>query len=463
MFEDLLYQAPPWIEKLHQLNSVARLSHCIMLIGPSGSGKSAMVGTLNRSLSSIGAKHAIHRMNPKAISSEQMFGWTDVSSGEWHDGVFSALWRSKASKQVPGQNAWIVLDGPIDSLWIENLTSALDVNKILTLSNGDRIPMSAGMRLFFESDSMRHTPPSVLSRTGVVALDDKTLHWKALTATWLDTRGEDQRVLLSSLFDRYMTPAIAFVAQNCNSALEVPVNVIPRIVTTLWETVSLQIRPENLAGPLIEKLFIFCISWGVGGRLDLNDRMKLTGFFRNLTDLVPTLVEGETIFDYFLDDKTADWQPWSTQVKVWEYPPTFGETSFHELILPTPDSIRTEFLITMLSSLGACVLVTGVTGSCKSTCVRQYKKSLNPETFVSASISMCGSTRPQRVIQSIETVVEKRQGRTFAPPGGKSCLFVIEDVSKPNLDGFGDQASFPRKPSLKCFPVTILRIILQLS
>lgn len=45
---------------------------------------------------------------------------------------------------------YLVFDGDVDALWVEDMNSVMDDNKLLTLPNGERIRLQNHCKLLFE-------------------------------------------------------------------------------------------------------------------------------------------------------------------------------------------------------------------------------------------------------------------------------------------------------------------------
>ena len=82
----------------------------------------------------------IHTINPKSISISKLYGDYE-KVGDWMDGILAITVRDSAADKS-GDTHWIMLDGPVDTLWIENLNTVLDDNKKLCLISGEIIKLT---------------------------------------------------------------------------------------------------------------------------------------------------------------------------------------------------------------------------------------------------------------------------------------------------------------------------------
>ena len=71
-----------------QLYETTLVRHGIMLVGPTGGGKTKIFRCLRTALDkTMGITHKDSRFNPKAIRAQEMYGEVDPSTGEWNTGA----------------------------------------------------------------------------------------------------------------------------------------------------------------------------------------------------------------------------------------------------------------------------------------------------------------------------------------------------------------------------------------
>jgi dynein heavy chain len=172
-----------WYIKIIQLYETSLVRHGFMVVGTAGCGKTTIMNTLTQALTENGNQHILRRLNPKSFTGQEMYGVMNDVTGEWMPGVFSEIWK-KCNDKKNKFACWIVCDGPVDTLWIENLNTVLDDNKILTLANNERIPMHDLTKMTFEVENLNNASPATVSRNGIIYVSPTDLYWEPLIHTW---------------------------------------------------------------------------------------------------------------------------------------------------------------------------------------------------------------------------------------------------------------------------------------
>jgi dynein heavy chain len=113
----------------------------------------------------------------------------------------------------------------------------------------------------------------------------------------------------------------------------------------------------------LEQLVVFAITWSLGATTNLEGRVLFDKKFRSyLKPEIKMPTEG-LIYDYMWDLKEKEWKIWTLTV------PEFNvdtKLQYSEIVVPTFDSIRMQFLTKILIMNKKHVLCPGPTGTGKT-------------------------------------------------------------------------------------------------
>jgi len=473
-----------------QIFEMMIVRHGFMIVGLPFSGKTRAYEVLMGAMKEMEEKDQGENqvvtivINPKSIQMGYLYGNFDPTSHEWSDGVLAKSFRNMAHDKVPGNASdrkWLIFDGPVDAIWIENMNTVLDDNKKLCLMSGEIIQMSSKMNLIFEPMDLKVASPATVSRCGMVYMEPTGIGWRPLVVSWMNTLPEtmDQPMKdkLLDLCDWLLPPADAYTHRACIEPVETQTMHLARAwCDVMWSLLDDFHDPEAFAklnkkdiDTFLESYTVFALVWSTGATTNTEGQKKWSVFFRELLQgdenfsdkaaFSPLIVDaskgvkvpGEKpapikitnpfpeqgeVFDYVLDKKTKKWVDWMKTIERYAVP---AGSSFTQIIVPTADKIRYSYIMKHLVEHNKPVLFLGNTGTGKSIYTQELLTSGLQEQFLPLFMGMSAQTQSVQLQSIIDGKLDRRRKGVFGPPPQKNMVIFVDDLNMPMIETYGAQ------------------------
>ncbi|CAJ1411101.1 unnamed protein product [Effrenium voratum] len=464
-----------FIHKCTQLWETIMVRHGLMVVGMNVSGKTEVEHVLSDALAAVADGDLylpvqMHKINPKSIKQGQLYGDFDENTHEWTDGILALTVRYTANAD-PAYRQWIMLDGPVDAVWIENMNTVLDDNKKLCLNSGEIIKLSGVTTMMFEVEDLTFASPATVSRCGMVFMEQVDIGWRVLMQSWLETAPER----LQECTDQLKTLLETNVDQcweMCQRKIKTPVPVTQNwLVKSLLKLllallrIELPLDPEKDAKDIpakekevkVENMFWLALVWSFGATTDSAGRKQMDRFIRSIQagmpvkdefDLIaddPTFrpvsktpfPEKDSVFEYFAFAQSNKWESWTKKIMGFDIP---KEALAHQIMVPTTDTVRSAFLLQTLVASEHHVLFSGLTGTGKTVVIQQeLLKRFDKERYTVISFAFSAQTTANQTQDIIDGKLDKRKKGTYGPPFGKKCLLFIDDMNMPAKEKYDAQ------------------------
>ncbi|KAK0077358.1 hypothetical protein PV326_010096, partial [Microctonus aethiopoides] len=456
-------QSTDWyLNKIIQIYEMILVRHGLMIVGDTLGGKTQAYQILADALGDLSMKKraiikeykTIYRViNPKAISMGLLYGSFDSVSHEWSDGVLANTFREYAQSWSL-ERKWIVFDGPVDAVWIENMNTVLDDNKKLCLMSGEIIIMSNKMNMIFEPADLDQASPATVSRCGMIYMEASQLGWQPIFECYKKNLKEkmlvEQFELFVELVEWLTVPILNFIKSNCSTFINISelhmFLSFTRIFSTMLEGES------QVSTVWLQCVLFFSIIWGFGSTLISESKKAFDIYFRSL--LAGNLEEYPkpkvfklskqqlfpdrgSVYEWVYDKRNnGTWISWMDLITSVSLPPN---AKVRELIIPTNEVSMQKFFMTKLLERSIPLLFIGPTGTGKSSIVLDYLINLPKAKYIQNVINFSANTSAAQTQEIVMSKLDRRRKGVYGPTMGKKCVLFVDDLSMPLKEIYGAQ------------------------
>uniref|UniRef100_A0A452SER6 Dynein axonemal heavy chain 10 n=1 Tax=Ursus americanus TaxID=9643 RepID=A0A452SER6_URSAM len=457
---------PVQVDKVVQMFETMLTRHTTMVVGPTGGGKSVVINTLCQAQTKLGLLTKLYVLNPKAVSVIELYGILDPTTRDWTDGVLSNIFREINRPTDKKERKYILFDGDVDALWVENMNSVMDDNKLLTLANGERIRLQAHCALLFEVGDLQYASPATVSRCGMVYVDPKNLKYQPFWKKWVnEIQNKAENGNLETLFEKYVPYLIDVIVEGIVDGRqgEKLKTIVPQtdlnMVTQLTKMLDALLEGEIEDPDLLECYFLEALYCSLGASLLEDGRIKFDESIKRLASLPSADTEGEwanpgelpghlpTLYDFHFDSTRKKWIPWNQLVPDYVHSP---ERKFIDILVHTVDTTRTTWMLEQMVKIKQPVLLVGESGTSKTATAQNFLKNLNEEINIVLMVNFSSRTTSMDIQRNLEANVEKRTKDTYGPPMGKRLQVFMDDMNMPKVDEYGTQQ-----------PIALLKLLLE--
>ncbi|CAH1959988.1 unnamed protein product [Acanthoscelides obtectus] len=459
-----------FLVKVIQTYEMMIVRHGFMLVGYPFAGKTSTLKVLADTLTVLNKQGSGEEkvqtltLNPKAITMGQLYGQFDPISYEWFDGVVATGFRNFAVDPCPDRK-WIIFDGPVDAVWIENMNSVLDDNKKLCLMSGEVMSMTNSMSLIFEVMDLEQASPATVSRCGMIYMEPVTLGWQPLLESWLPSLseewcGEGRVDFVVDMFNWIVPPCLTFIRKHCvvycnPGEISLVRTMMMMVQMLLDDATGGSVKKEEESKYLdvwIQATFIQAGVWGLGAILDTESRAKFDEYYKQLWKgmledhpypgsmekmEVPIPTEG-LLIDYSYNYRMkGNWKYWPDVVKNERVDEC---KNILQALIPTADTARYMQLIDMHIRYQNPLLLMGPTGTGKSFYIQDILMNrLNKEKYEPSFITFTVKVTANQTQDLVISKLNKRKRGHYGPQKGKVAVLFIDDVNMPAKEMYGAQ------------------------